>query len=261
MDTPSHEPTAATLPLTVLRCVIAEDEPIAREHLRALIDGHERLRVVGEAADGQTAVTLVNALQPDVLFLDIRMPGRDGFDVLAQLSHHPQVVFTTAHDTHAVQAFELGAVDYLLKPFGALRFATAVSRLRDRAGIADVAPLLRLREVHEQRDRPLERVFVRTGQRLVPVRLADVSRLDADGDYVALVVEGRRHLLGMTLSALLPRLDPARFVRIHRSHVVNLDYVRAIRPHDAGRYEVELLDDTRIVASRSGTQILRGITG
>lgn len=262
MDTPHHERDGSLPGATTLRCVIAEDEPIAREHLRALIDGHDLLRVVGEAADGHTAVTLVNALQPDVLFLDIRMPGRDGFDVLAQLSHHPQVVFTTAHDTHAVQAFELGAVDYLLKPFGALRFATAVSRLRERAGVtADVAPLVRLREVQEQRDRPLERVFVRTGQRLMPVRLADVSQLDADGDYVALVVEKRRHLLGMTLSALLPRLDPSRFVRIHRSHVVNLDYVSAIRPHDAGRYEVEMQDGTHIVASRSGTQMLRQITG
>jgi len=262
MTTPRHDTGSPTEPATRLRCVIAEDEPIAREHLRALIDGYDMLRVVGEAADGHTAVALVNALSPDVLFLDIRMPGRDGFDVLAQLSHHPHVVFTTAHDTHAVQAFELGAVDYLLKPFGALRFATAVSRLRDRTGVsAEVAPLARLREVHDQRDRPLERVFVRTGQRLMPVRLADVSQLDADGDYVALVVDKRRHLLGMTLSALLPRLDPSRFVRIHRSHVVNLDFVATIRPHDAGRYEVEMRDGARIVASRSGTQALRAITG
>ncbi len=260
MSTPLSTPAIAGTP--PLRCVIAEDEPIARDHLRALIESHESLRLVGEAADGMTAVTLVDALQPDVLFLDVRMPGRDGFDVLAQVTHHPHVVFTTAHDTHAVQAFELGAVDYLLKPFGALRFATAISRLRERATLsAEEQPLDRLREVREQRDRPLERVFVRTGQRLIPVRLGDVSRLDADGDYVALVVDGRRHLLGMTLSALLPRLDPTRFVRIHRSHVVNLDYVAAIRPHDAGRYRVEMQDGTSMVASRSGTQQLRELTG
>ena len=118
-----------------------------------------------------------------------------------------------------------------------------------------------LREVQEDGGKPLERVFVRIGQRLVPVRLADVSRLDADGDYVALVLDGRRHLLGMTLSALLPRLDPARFVRIHRSHVVNLDFVAAIRPHDAGRYLVEQRDGAKLVASRSGTQALRAIMG
>lgn len=253
------ETSVASAPL---RCVVAEDEPVAREHLRTLVQGHAPLLLVGEAADGDAAVTLVNALRPDVLFLDVRMPGRDGFSVLAGATHRPHVVFTTAHDTHAVQAFELGAVDYLLKPFGAARFATAVSRLRERVALtADVEPLARLREVQDRVDRPLERVFVRLGQRLVPVRLQEVSRLDADGDYVALVIEGRRHLLGMTLSALLPRLDAARFVRIHRSHVVNLDFVAAIRPYDAGRYEVEMRDGTRMVASRSGTQVLRQITG
>lgn len=245
-----------------LRAVIVEDEPLARDHLRGLVQQHESLTLVGEAADGETAIALVDAVRPDVLFLDVRMPGRDGFAVLATVAHRPHVVFTTAHDTHAVQAFELGAVDYLLKPFGASRFATAVSRLRERIVLpSDVEPLERLREVQEVGGRPLERVFVRTGQRLVPIRLSDVSRLDADGDYVALVVEGRRHLLGMTLSALLPRLDAARFIRIHRSHVVNIDFVVAIRPHDAGRYLVELRDGAKLVASRSGTQVLRHLTG
>lgn len=245
-----------------LRAVIVEDEPLARDHLRALVQGHEALQLVGEAADGDTAAALIDAARPDVVFLDVRMPGRDGFAVLQSITHRPHVVFTTAHDTHAVQAFELGAVDYLLKPFGASRFATAVTRLRERVTLpSDVEPLDRLREVQEDAGKPLERVFVRIGQRLVPVRLADVSRLDADGDYVALVLDGRRHLLGMTLSALLPRLDPARFVRIHRSHVVNLDFVAAVRSHDAGRYLVELRDGAKLVASRSGTQALRAIMG
>jgi two-component system, LytTR family, response regulator len=252
-----HDAPAAGTPL---RAVIVEDEPLARDHLRALVQGHDALQLVGEAADGETACALIDAARPDVVFLDVRMPGRDGFAVLESLRYRPHVVFTTAHDAHAVQAFELGAVDYLLKPFGAVRFGTAVSRLRERVALpADVEPLDRLREVQGDAGKPLERVFVRTGQRLVPVRLADVSRLDADGDYVALVLEGRRHLLGMTLSALLPRLDPARFVRIHRSHVVNLDFVTAIRPHDAGRYLVEQRDGAKLVASRSGTQALRTI--
>ncbi|WP_298269174.1 LytTR family DNA-binding domain-containing protein [Gemmatimonas sp.] len=254
--------SSSAAPRAPLRTVIAEDEPLARDHLRTLIQGCPALALVGEVADGTGAVALVEALRPDVLFLDVRMPGHDGFAVLAALTHRPHVVFTTAHDSHAVQAFELGAVDYLLKPFGALRFDTAVTRLQERVGLrADIEPLERLREVQDGTARPLERVFVRLGQRLVPIRLAEVSRLDADGDYVALVAEGRRHLLGMTLSALLPRLDAARFVRIHRSHVVNLDFMSAIRPHDAGRYLVELRDGAKIVASRSGTQLLRQLTG
>lgn len=245
-------------PVTPLRAVIVEDEPHARDHLRALVQGHDALALVGEAADGQTAVALIDGLRPHVVFLDVRMPGCDGFEVLAQLTHRPHVVFTTAHEVHAVLAFELGAVDYLLKPFGAARFSTAVTRLRERLSlVTDVEPLARLREVQAPTGAPLERLFVRVGQRLVPVRLRDVSRLDADGDYVALLVDGRRHLLGMTLSTLLPRLDATRFVRVHRSHVVNLDFVTAIRAHDAGRYAVELRDGARIIASRSGTLVLR----
>jgi two-component system LytT family response regulator len=258
LNTPPMD-SAAPAPL---RAVIVEDEPVARDHLRRLVHEHEALTLVGEAADGDTAVSLVDAVRPEVLFLDVRMPGRDGFSVLAALAHRPHVVFTTAHDAHAVQAFELGAVDYLLKPFGTARFDTAVARLRERVTMSsEVEALERLREVQPAAGAPLARLFVRTGQRLVPVRLADVSYLDADGDYVALVVDGKRHLVGMTLSALLPRLDPTRFVRIHRSHVVNLDFVRAIRPHDAGRYLVELHDGTKLVASRSGTLVLRQLTG
>jgi CheY-like chemotaxis protein len=129
---PMHDAPAAGTPL---RAVIVEDEPLARDHLRALVQGHDALQLVGEAADGETACALIDAARPDVVFLDVRMPGRDGFAVLESLRYRPHVVFTTAHDAHAVQAFELGAVDYLLKPFGAVRFATSVSRLRERVAL------------------------------------------------------------------------------------------------------------------------------
>ncbi|MCU0622816.1 MAG: LytTR family DNA-binding domain-containing protein [Gemmatimonadaceae bacterium] len=259
-----------------LRVIIAEDEPIARLHLRELVAAHPGLALVGEAASGDEALALLQRLRPAAAFLDIRMPGMSGLRVLELATVRPAVVFTTAFDAHAVTAFELGAVDYLLKPFGADRFAKAVARLAaavarpaapdDREGADGTPPDLpppeaRLRELAASDGRPLERVFVRERQRLVPIALREVERLEAEDDYVALVVRGRKHLLGVALSALMPRLDPATFVRIHRSHAVNLEFVAAIVPWDAGRYAVELKDGTRLVASRTGTQALRALAG
>ncbi len=255
-----------------LRVVLAEDEPIARLHLRELIAQHPALSLVGEAATGDDALALLQRERPDAAFLDIRMPGLSGLRVLELATVRPAVVFTTAYDAHAVMAFELGAVDYLLKPFGADRFTKAVTRIaaarasserREAADAADDAtpPEARLRELMAPTTRPLERVFVRERSRLVPIVVREIERIDAEDDFVALVVRGRRHLLGVTLSALLPRLDPAVFVRVHRSHAVNLEFVAAIAPWDAGRYAVELKDGSRIVASRTGTQALRGLLG
>ncbi len=241
---------------TVLVC---EDEPLARLHLRALIESTPTLLWIGEVGDGLNAVTLIDRLRPDIIFLDIEMPELSGLDVLERTSHRPAVIFTTAFDAHAVQAFELGAVDYLLKPFGPERFATAVGRvarsLSQHAGDAPVAERVRSQQG------ALSRVFVREGGRIVPILVQEIERLEAEDDYVALVVRGRRHLLTITLAALLEKLDGRRFVRIHRSHAVNLDYVSALIPFDAARLCVEMRDGTRLTASRSGTQLLRSLTG
>jgi two-component system LytT family response regulator len=242
-------------PLTVLVC---EDEPLARLHLRELVEATDGLLWCGEAADGATAVALLDRLAPDVVFLDVRMPELDGLAVLERARHRPAVVFTTAYDAHAVQAFELGAVDYLLKPFGAERFATAVARLRRALGEGVDAPTVPERV--RASTGPLARVFVRERGRIVPVPVAEIERLEAEDDYVAIISRGRRHLLTITLAALLDRLDGRRFVRIHRSHAVNLDHVAALLPFDAGRLVVELRDGTRLTASRTGTQALRAIT-
>lgn len=241
---------------TVLVC---EDEPLARLHLRALIESTPTLLWIGEVGDGLNAVTLIDRLRPDIIFLDIEMPELSGLDVLERTTHRPAVIFTTAFDAHAVQAFELGAVDYLLKPFGPERFATAVGRvartLAQHTGDAPVAERVRSQQG------ALSRVFVREGGRIVPIRVQEIERLEAEDDYVALVVRGRRHLLTITLAALLEKLDGRRFVRIHRSHAVNLDFVSALLPFDAARLCVEMRDGTRLTASRSGTQLLRTLTG
>jgi two-component system LytT family response regulator len=247
-----------TAPIGALVC---EDEPLARVHLRELIEAHPALQWIGEAADGATAIALIDRLRPALVFLDIRMPEVDGLTVLERASHRPAVVFTTAYDAHAVQAFELGAVDYLLKPFGADRFATAVSRTLRVIGTseADAGESVATRVRATQG--PLTRVFVQERGRIVPIPVHEIERLEAEDDYVGIVTRRRRHLLTMTLTTLLERLDGRRFVRIHRSHAVNLDYVAALVPFDAGRLCVEMQDGTRITASRTGTQLLRAMAG
>lgn len=247
-------------PLTVLVC---EDEPLARLHLRALIESTPSLLWIGEVADGTNAVTLIDRLQPSLIFLDIEMPEVSGLQVLERISHRPAVVFTTAFDAHAVQAFELGAVDYLLKPFGPDRFATAVSRVERALAVDGGEPSAaeRIRATQGALTQgALTRVFVRERGRIVPIMVQEIERLEAEDDYVAILVRGRRHLLTITLAALLEKLDQRRFIRIHRSHAVNLDAVSALIPFDSARLCVEMRDGTRITASRSGTQRLRTLT-
>lgn len=227
-----------------LRTLICEDEPVARLHLRELIGSTSGLALVGEAADGDAALTAIDTLTPDLIFLDIRMPLRDGLEVLRAARHQPAVVFTTAYDAHAVEAFELGAVDYLLKPFGAERFAKAVERVRQRVGSATATHLV-----------------VRHLGKLIPVSVDEITRISADDDLVQLHVRGRALALSETLGALAERLDPQRFLRVHRSHVVNLSFVAALEARDANRLSVRMKDGTVVPASRAGTQLLRARLG
>ncbi len=248
-----------TSPEAAISVVVCEDEPLARVHLRELIHATPPLQWAGEAADGLSAVTLIDTVRPALVFLDIRMPELDGLSVLGRISHHPAVVFTTAYDAHAVTAFELGAVDYLLKPFGRERFATAVSRAVrhiESADTDDVAASDRI----TMAGTPLIRLFARERGRIVPIAVSDIERLEAEDDYVAVFTKSRRYLLTITLTALLDRLDARRFVRVHRSHAVCLDAIAAMTPFDGGRLSIEMRDGTRITASRAGTQLLRSQT-
>ncbi len=237
--------------------LIADDEPLARAGLRDLLSSFDWVEVVGEAANGPAAVEAINRLQPELVFLDIQMPGMLGTDVLRHVTHQPFVLFTTAFAQHAVTAFELGALDYLLKPFGAPRLATAMARVRTALGEPTAVPALdRLAEALSRT--PMSRLFVRIGAALTPVSVGSVAWFEADGDYVVAHVGPTRHLLHVALNRLEERLDPARFKRIHRTHVVNLDMVRAFRRSE-GRLVAELLDGTRLPVSRAKAQELRAL--
>jgi len=238
-----------------LRALICEDEPIARMHLRELVNAAAGLTLVGEASDGDTALASIESLTPDIVFLDIQMPGRNGLEVLRTAKHQPAVVFTTAYDAHAVEAFELGAVDYLLKPFGAERFAKAVARVAARSTAAverDGATASAPTATH---------LVVRHLGKLIPVSVAEIARISADDDLVQLHVRGRVLALSETLAALSERLDARRFVRVHRSHLVNLDFVAALEARDANRLTVRMRDGSLVPASRAGTQLLRSRLG
>ncbi len=239
-----------------LRAFIADDEPIARAGLRRMLEALGGIEVAGEAGDGRSALEAVERLAPDLLLLDIRMPGLLGTDVAARLSHRPAIVFTTAHAQHAVGAFELGAVDYLLKPFGAQPLAAAIARARAALGERAAPPALdRLAETMGQG--PLTRLYVRSGTAIVPVAVADVRWFEADGDYVIAHLARGTQVLTLPLAKLEERLDARRFARIHRTHIVNLDHVVAFRRHGKGGMVAELSDGTRLAVSRARAQELR----
>ena len=235
---------------------IADDEPIARAGMRDMLSAFSWIRVVGEAANGIAAVEAINRLEPELAFLDIQMPGLLGTDVLQHLRHQPYVVFTTAYAQHAVTAFEMGALDYLLKPFGAERLSTTMERVRSALGEpSNTGSLDRLRDALGSA--PMTRLFVRSGRAITPLLVGDVLWFEALGDYVAAHVGRTRHVLHVSLNRLESRLDPARFSRIHRTHLVNLDHVTAFRSMPRGRVEAELRDGTRLPVSRSRAQELR----
>ncbi len=245
--------------MTTVTALIVEDEPLARRKLRDLIEGVSWLECVGEAADGQAAVRVIDGLQPDLVFLDIRMPGLSGLEVLQRVRHVPAVIFTTAYDRYAVTAFEMAAIDYLLKPFGRERFTKALARARpllERDAGATEAVERRAREALAP-STVLRRIFARDEGRIVPLRATEVIRFEACDDFVLVHTRDRQMRLNLSLAAIEERLDPATFVRVHRSHIVNLDHVLEIAPYDAARLVLRLRDGSDLVASRQRSRLLR----
>jgi two-component system LytT family response regulator len=242
-----------------LTMVIADDEELARERLRALAEELPDVHVVGEAEDGLAALRLIDELRPDLVLLDLEMPGMSGLEVARRMRHRPAVVFTTVFDQNAVAAFELQAVDYLLKPFDDERFKATIDRARQRSlAPSDLTDGDRLRHALYESGH-LSRVFVRDRNRILVVPTGEIERLEARGDYVALHAGTKRHLVQVAIADMERMLDPGRFVRVHRSHIVNLDYVVAFTTDPKGSLEVELRSGTRLSVSRSRAQALRNL--
>jgi two-component system LytT family response regulator len=237
------------------RALIAEDEAPARESLREYLATVPGLEIVGEAVDGRSALALAEARLPDLLFLDVRLPELSGLDVARRIRHRAEIVFTTAYDRFAVAAFEIGAIDYLVKPFGRERLASAVERALARLGQAAVFAGDRARD--SLAEGPLSRLFARHGDRIVPIAAAEIRRIQAQGDYAEVHAAEGVFLIHVTLAELSARLDPVRFRQVHRSHIVNLDAVAHMRPYDDRRLAITLKDGSVVVASRSASEDLR----
>lgn len=237
--------------------LIVEDEPLARSSLRELVDEIDWMEAIGEAADGQAAVQAIDDDEPDVVFLDVELPELTGLQVLERIRHRPRVVFTTAYDRYAVTAFEFEAVDYLVKPFGRRRFRQTLDRLRRR--IEEKGTTARGYESERAAigERYPERLFSKTGNRIVPVPVHAIQRLEAADDYVEAFCPDGMYLLDLTLAELESKLDPDRFCRVHRAHIVNLDHVVEMRKYDVRRLTIRMADGSEVVASRSGSKKLR----
>ena len=237
-----------------IRALLVDDEALARRRLRSLLAGEPDIEIVGECADGGTAVREIEASAPDLVFLDVQMPEADGFDVLAALGARtmPAIVFVTAHDAYALRAFEVHALDYLLKPFSRERFQTALARAREEVrrrreeGPRSRDELVALvRELRDARRRP-RRLVVRDGGRVAFVPVEDIDWVESAGNYLRIHVGPESHLVRGTIKGCAERLDPEIFLRISRSTVVNLDRVRAVHPWTRGELVVVLADGTQL---------------
>lgn len=229
-----------------MRSLIIDDEPPARRELRRLLSEFPWVEIVGEADNIDQAAELVDSLSPQLLFLDIQMPGGTGFDLLERLDHVPNVIFTTAYDAYAVRAFEVDALDYLLKPIDPARLAEALARVKQQ---------------HSTPPTPsqpaLEQLFVRDGERCWFVPLREVSMLSSEGNYVRLAWGKRHPLLGRALAALEQRLDPNRFFRANRREIINLEFIENVEMGVNGRLHVQLRDGPEIEISRRQARVFK----
>ncbi len=246
--------------------VVVDDDALARARLRDLVEEVPAVELIGEAGDGGEAVEVIDRLKPDIVFLDIEMPVLSGLEVAKRISHEPVIIFTTAYGHYAVTAFELAAVDYLLKPFDAARFRQAVERAvatlePDEAPGAGRSGARRSEVVGRAESalsgtEPLSRIYLQERGRIIPLPVEDIVRFEADGDYTVAYTESSSYLLRLRLQELQERLE-GRFLRIHRSHLVNLDYIRHFDRHDESRLAAVLADGTRLVVSRARSRELR----
>lgn len=244
----------------VVKVIIVDDEPLAREGLRALLAGDRDVEVVAECADGQAAIEAIRRNRPDIVFLDVQMPDFDGFDVLRALEGEPlpAVVFVTAYDKYALKAFDVHAVDYLLKPFHDERFAEALARAKARRGENMTERIARLLD---ERKPKIMRVLVKTGGRVLFIRADEIDWIEAADYYVKLHVAGKVHMLRESMAALEARLDSEMFFRVHRSAIVNLERVRELQPFSRREHVLVLRDGTRLRLTRSRRERLAAVLG
>jgi two-component system LytT family response regulator len=235
-----------------LRIVIVDDEPLARAVLREYAQADAGLEIVADCANGFEAVKAVAELKPDLVLLDVQMPKLDGFEVLELLGREQPVIFVTAYDQYALRAFEVHAVDYLLKPFSAERFQEAMQRARERMRAKAAMPLDEIVREARPRTGPAERILIRDGANVHVLPADAIDYVEAQDDYVAFKSAGKQYLKDQTLAAVEAMLDPARFVRIHRSFILNIDRIAKVELYAKDSRMAILRDGSRLPVSRAG---------
>ena len=247
-----------------IKTIIVDDEPLARRNLRVLLERDPQIEILDECRNGREAVKAINTLSPDLIFLDIQMPEMDGFDVLARVGpeHIQAIIFVTAFDQYALKAFDVHALDYLLKPFDDERFARALERAKSQIAAREINQLSeRLLALLEEREterkglkpeeRYLTRLMIKASSRMMLLKVDEIDFIEADGNYAKLHAGRKTHLLREKMNDLEGRLDPAKFVRIHRSVIVNLERIKEMHPHFNGDYVVVLEDGRQLRLSRT----------
>ncbi|WP_258096142.1 LytTR family DNA-binding domain-containing protein [Salinibacter sp. 10B] len=239
----------------MMQALIVDDEPPARNLLQEYLSEVDRIEVIGTCGNGREAIEAINEQGPDLVFLDVQMPGLDGFDVLEQIDVLTDIIFSTAYDQYALQAFDAGAIDYLLKPYSKNRFRTAVERALERYEQEDpdypdrLAELLQ--EARAQDNSSPERLYVRHGEKIIPVDPEEIQWVEAAGDYSKLHTVEKTYLSSMGIGKLEERLDAKRFARVHRSHIIAFPAVDHLRSDGSGGYWIILNDETKLRVSRS----------
>ena len=250
-----------------VRVLIVDDEPLARERLRDMLKADRRVEIIGECVGGEQAIEAIQALAPDLVFLDVEMPGKDGFSVLEALDADrlPVVIFVTAYDQYAVRAFEVHALDYLLKPFDQERFDKALTRavanIRNEKSENLTARILKTLEEMKARPVHLERLVIKMNGHVYFVKTEEIDWLEAEGNYVRLHAGRESYLLRDTISALESQLDPRKFVRVHRSAIVNIDRIEELQPWFHGEYRILLGEGVQLTLSRSYRERLHEVLG
>jgi two-component system, LytTR family, response regulator len=238
----------------MIHAILTDDEALARAKLRQLLDDEQDIKIVGEASNADDTFSLVQAVKPQLIFLDIHMPGMDGLDIAAQLSSSgaptPHIIFTTAHDQYALRAFEVHAVDYLLKPFASQRLASAIERVRKQINL-DAQSAGTAANAAAPTTQYARRIVFKSRGRIVFLPLSDIRWISAEENYVRIRTANETHLLRETMARLQEKLDPEIFLRIHRSSIVNLQFVREVRTEPDGEYSVILLSGEKLGMSRS----------
>ncbi len=248
-----------------IRALIVDDEPLGRQRIRSLLKEEADLEIVGECGNGRDAVAAIRDQQPDLVFLDVQMPGLDGFGVLEAVGPEqmPAVIFVTAHDNYALRAFEVHALDYLLKPFDRQRLRQALQRARQQITQRDktVGQYNALLEDVQSNRKILDRLVIKSSGRVFFLKTEEIDWIEAAGNYLRLHVGGEVHLLRETMTNLETRLNSGKFIRIHRSTIVNIERIKELRPMFHGDYLVLLHDKTELTLSRSYRPRLQEILG